>query len=82
MPLCVAGGRVNPGTDRSPRFVGGRNGENVVMLLLLLLILLIVLAFGGGVGYRGGAYRSPGIGIGGVLLIILLILLLTGSIRV
>jgi hypothetical protein len=41
-----------------------------------------VLAVGGGAGYRGGVYRGPGIGLGGILLIILLILLLTGAIGV
>ena len=47
-----------------------------------LLIVLIVLAVGGGVGYNGGAYRSGGLGLGGLLLIILLILFLTGAIHV
>jgi hypothetical protein len=63
------------------RFVGTSSGENAHMLLLILLIILIVLAFGGGFGYRGGIYRGPGIGLGGILLI-LLILLLTGAIGV
>ena len=39
-------------------------------LLTLLLIVLIVLAITGGVGYGGGVYRGPGIGLGGILLII------------
>ena len=46
-------------------------------LLTLLLIVLIVLLVTGGVGYGGGVYRGPGIGLGGILLIVLLILLLT-----
>ena len=47
-----------------------------VDLLTLLLIILIILAVTGGLGYGGGVYRGPGIGLGGILLIILLILLL------
>ncbi len=34
----------------------------------LLLIPLIVLVLAGAFGYGGGAYRGPGIGIGGILL--------------
>jgi hypothetical protein len=67
--------------SRARRLATGASGHNAVMLLLLLLIVLIVLAFGGGLGYRGGAYRGGGIGLGGILLIILLVLLLTGSIN-
>lgn len=50
------------------------------MLLLILLIVLIVLAFGGGLGYAD--YRTPGIGLGALLVIVLLVMLLTGAIRV
>lgn len=51
------------------------------MLLLIVLIALIVMAFGGGVGYRGGSYRNHGIGLGGVLLIVLVVLLVTGALH-
>ncbi|HVL26688.1 MAG TPA: hypothetical protein VM390_00965 [Acidimicrobiales bacterium] len=44
----------------------------IEILLLVLLVAVLVGAF----GYGGGTYRTPGIGLGGVLLIILLILLL------
>jgi hypothetical protein len=50
-------------------------------VLLILLIVLIVLVLAGGFGYNGGAYRNGGIGLGGVLLIILVILLLTGALN-
>ena len=52
------------------------------MLLLILLIVLILLAVGGGLGYGDGAYRSPGLGLAGVLLVILLVLWLTGALRI
>ena len=41
------------------------------MLLVILLVLLILGAFGG--GFARPAYRGPGIGLGTVLLIILLL---------
>ncbi|MFP5320206.1 MAG: DUF3309 domain-containing protein [Acidimicrobiia bacterium] len=46
-------------------------------LLEIILIVLLIAVLLGGFGYGGGAYRTPGIGLGGILLIILLILLLT-----
>ena len=46
-------------------------------LIEILLVVLLVVVLVGAFGYGGGSYRSPGIGLGGVLLIILLILLLT-----
>lgn len=51
------------------------------MLTVLLLVLLFA-ALAGGVGYRGGAYRNQGFGLGGVLLLVLLVLLLTGRLSV
>jgi hypothetical protein len=54
-------------------------------LLVIILIILAVVFLGGGLGTRGhstyGSYSSPGIGLGGILLIILVILLLTGSLH-
>lgn len=54
-------------------------------MLLLILIILAVVFLGGGLGTRGhstyGSYSTPGIGLGGILLIILIILLLSGSLR-
>jgi hypothetical protein len=49
-------------------------------LVTILLIILIVLAFGGGgFGlYSGAAYGWPVGGLGGLLLLILIICLLTG----
>ncbi len=47
-------------------------------LVTLLLIILIVLAFTGGGFLGNGAYRGPGFGLGGVLLIVLIVLLATG----
>lgn len=48
-------------------------------MITILLIVLIVLALFGGLGYGEGAYRGPGIGLAGILLIVLLVLLLTGA---
>ncbi len=48
-------------------------GRSIEIVLVVLLVLVVLGAF----GYRGGSYRTPGIGLGGILLIILLILLLT-----
>ena len=46
---------------------------------LILLIIVLILLFGGGLGHWSGQpWGGPGIGIGGVLLIILIVLLLTG----
>ena len=54
-------------------------------MLLIILIILAVLFLGGGFGMRGhstyGGYSTPGIGLGGLLFIILVILLLTGSLH-
>ena len=54
-------------------------------MLVIVLIILAVLFLGGGFGTRGhstyGSYSTPGIGLGGILLIILVILLLTGSLH-
>ena len=48
------------------------------MALVVVLVIFILAFVGGGWGYRGGAYRSPGIGIGGALLLVLLLVLLVG----
>lgn len=50
-------------------------------MLMLILVVLIVLALVGGLGYGDGAYRAPGLGIGGILLAVLLVLLFTGALR-
>ena len=47
-------------------------------LLTIVLIILIILAFGGGGFIGDGAYRGPGFGLGGILIIVLAILLITG----
>ncbi len=48
------------------------------MGLVLLVVVLLVL-FGGGFGaYSGASWGGPGLGLGGLLLIILLVLFLTG----
>lgn len=47
-------------------------------MILILLVLLILFGFGGGIFYNDGAYRGPGIGLGGFVLIILLVWLLFG----
>ncbi|WP_336491178.1 DUF3309 domain-containing protein [Methylobacterium nigriterrae] len=49
-------------------------------ILTIILILLILGAFGGGFYGTGGAYpyRTGGWSIGGILVIVLIVLLLTG----
>ncbi|GEP09652.1 hypothetical protein MGN01_14970 [Methylobacterium gnaphalii] len=49
-------------------------------MVTIILIILILLLFGGGNFLGGGAYRGPGFGLGGILLIVLIVLLLTGRI--
>ena len=46
-------------------------------LLEILLIVLLVVVVVGALGFGDGGYRTPGLGLGGILLIVLLILLLT-----
>jgi hypothetical protein len=50
------------------------------MSLLVLLIILVLLFGGGGHFYNEGVYRGYGFGIGGVLLVILIVLLITGRV--
>jgi hypothetical protein len=50
------------------------------LLLIILIVLLVLGVFGGGYSYP--AYRYPTWGIGGVILLILVVLLLTGQIHV
>ncbi len=52
------------------------------MTLILILVILILLFGGGGMFYGGGRYRTGGLGIGGVLLGVLIVLLLTGNFRI
>jgi len=57
---------------------GDRSEIRFMSLVTILLIILIILAFGGGGFLGGGAYRGPGFGLGGILLIVLIVLLVTG----
>lgn len=44
---------------------------------MLILLIVLILIFGlGGHFYNDGAYRGPGIGISGLLLIVLVLMLL------
>lgn len=43
---------------------------------LILILLIIALLSGGPI--LGGAYLGPGLGLGGLLIVILIVLLLTG----
>jgi hypothetical protein len=46
---------------------------------LLLLIIILLFFFGGGFGvYSGHPWGAPGLGIGGILLIIVVVMLLFG----
>ena len=49
------------------------------MLMTVLIVLIVLALLGGGVGYRSNPrYGYGGFGLGGILLIVLVILLLTG----
>jgi hypothetical protein len=52
-------------------------------MLLIILIIVLVLSFGGGFYNQGGAYpyRGPGWGLGGLIILVLLVLLLTGNLH-
>jgi hypothetical protein len=46
---------------------------------LLLLIIVLIILFGGGLGfYSGHLWGGPSIGLGGILLIVVIVLLVTG----
>jgi hypothetical protein len=62
-------------TGQPGRFESG-SPKNTMLILLIILILL----FGGGGFIGGGNYRTGGIGIGTILLIVLIVLLLRGGI--
>lgn len=47
-------------------------------MILIVLIILILMFAGGGWAYNDGQYGPHGMGLGGILLIILIVLLLTG----
>lgn len=55
------------------------------MLLIILVILALVFLFGG-FSTRGhssyGSYSTPGMGLGGLLLIVVIVLLVTGYITI
>ena len=59
-------------------FQRARPESALMSIVTILLIVLIVLAIGGGGFLGGGAYRGPGLGLGGILIIILIVLLATG----
>jgi hypothetical protein len=46
-------------------------------MLVLLIVLILLFGFGGHF-YNDGAYRGPGIGLGTILLIVLIVLLVSG----
>jgi hypothetical protein len=52
------------------------------MTLLIIIIVLIVLFGGGGHYYNRGSYRTSGFSIAGILIIVLVILWLTGNVRI
>jgi hypothetical protein len=49
-------------------------------LTMLLLIIVVVVLLSGGWGYRSGNWSAPG-GLAGLILLILLVLWLTGNVR-
>jgi hypothetical protein len=55
------------------RFGEGAAGNGRSMgLIEIVLVVLLVLVILGAFGYGGGSYRTPGIGLGGILFILLL----------
>jgi hypothetical protein len=53
-------------------------GSEKSMSLIVIIIILVVVFGVGGNFYGGGTYRGYGFGLGGLLLLILVVLLLTG----
>ena len=47
-------------------------------MLVTILIILLILGCFGGASFGGPAYYSSGFGLGGVLILILIVLLVTG----
>lgn len=45
--------------------------------LTIILIVLLIVVLVGGVGFGGDTWRGPSIGLGGILLIVVLVLLLS-----
>ena len=54
-------------------------------MLLIILIVVAIIFLAGGFSTRGhstyGTYSTPGMGLGGVLLIIVVVLFLTGNLN-
>jgi Protein of unknown function (DUF3309) len=54
-------------------------------MLLIILVILAIVFLGGGLSTRGhsryGTYSTPGMGLGGLLLIIVILLYLTGNLN-
>ena len=54
-------------------------------MLFIILVVLAIVFLAGGFSTRGhsryGTYSTPGIGLGGLLLIIVILLFLTGNLR-
>jgi len=54
-------------------------------VLFIILVVLAIVFLAGGFSTRGhsryGTYSTPGIGLGGLLLIIVILLFLTGNLR-
>jgi len=78
MESCTGTATSSPYRGRTRLLVTGNHSSGVETLMLILLIVLILLFGVGGNFYNGGAYRTGGFGLGGILIVILIILLLTG----
>ena len=54
-------------------------------MLLIILVILAIVFLAGGFSTRGhstyGTYSTPGMGLGGLLLIVVLVLFLTGNLH-
>lgn len=55
------------------------------MVLLIILVVLAIVFLAGGFSTRGhssyGSYSTPGMGLGGLLLLIVIVLFLTGNLH-
>ena len=51
------------------------------MALILIVVLVLALVYGGN-QYNGGVYRNAGYGLGGVLVLLLVLLVVTGQLHV
>jgi hypothetical protein len=68
--------------DSNARKSSKKEWKSPTKMSLLVILIILILVFGvGGNFYGGGTYRNGGFGLAGLVLVVLLIMFFTGSIR-